>query len=502
MIIPRGCRQVDMALPFTQDNSAGAGLWPGVVFLGGIFAWMVSVPLFGPTWLALAPSAHVDPNGPIYLFLAGHVLGLAGAGLISDVWPTFRRAGLLTAAPLAFLLTLLTLLAPVAAPLTFPVLGLVAAWGIVAWAPAFRARVPVRRRALAFVGVPIAANAAKYLLTLGIGHVAAAWLVVIAALPLLASASVGPGLLGWTGDVLPAEAATRALPPVDLKPLWLLAPFLFVVYLAAGVTYAAVTPRLLAELHTPVDPSLLSYTLLIPLLALLGDRTTLRSVAFLGPLLLGAAFLVWAAAPDPGGAIAVQTLMGVGYAAMDLLTWVALLEIAPPHATATVFGIGLNMNVLPILVGAGLQARLPVLARLPAPTLAGGMLFLMLLAVVFFRDTPLLRRDRVAPAAASDGSEAPADAAGADMPLGPGPESDALQPRLRAVARPALSPRELEVACLVLRGHSLGDVARELVVSENTVKTHLASVYRKTATRGRAELAAKVLTGDAPPGDR
>ncbi len=471
-------------------------LLPAVAFLGGIFAWLVSVPLFGPTWFALAAEAHLQPEVPIYLFLAGHAVGLAGSGLISDVWPTFRRAGLVWASPACLVLTLLTAFAPAVSSVSFPILGIMAAWGIVAWAPAFRALVPLRRRALAFAGVPIAANAFKYLWSLGLGHIPAAWLVALAALPLVASAVYGPALAGVGQVGTPSRSATRAMPFLDLKPLWLLAPFLFVVYLSAGVTYSAITPSLLAAVHTPVDPSLLSYVAVIPLLALVGDRSSLRNVAVAGPLLLGAAFLAWAALPTFGGALMTQVLMGAGYAAMDLLTWVALLEIAPPYGTATVFGIGLNMNVLPILIGAGLQAHVPLLTHLPATTLAGGMLFLMLLAVVFFRDTSLLVRSGDAGNGAVPSAGAlPADTeeeAVAGSSAAPAPFVAA---RLAQVAVSSLSPREIEVASLIIQGRSLGEVARELVVSENTVKTHLASVYRKTNTRGRADLSAKVLAG-------
>ena len=483
---------MDASMPVNLRQAKARSLFPAIAFLGGIFAWLVSVPLFGPTWLTLAATSHAAAITPIYLFLGAHAVGLAAAGLTSDVWPAFRRAGALFAAALCLLGTLLTAAWPAVASVTFPILGLLAAWGIVAWAPAFRLIVPLGSRALSFVGVPVVANAFKYLLTIGVGHIPAVWLVILASLPLVASLVYGPRVAAQAQDEIARAPWTAAPPRLDLRPLWLLAPFLFVVYLSAGVSYSALTPSLLAMLHSAVDPSLLAYVLVIPLLALAGDRKGMRVVAVAGPLLLGAAFLIWAAWPTPGGAISTQVLMGAGYAAMDLLTWVALLEIAPPRGTATVFGIGLNMNVLPILIGAGLQAQITGLARLPATTLAGGMLFLMLVAVAFFRDTSLLVRHAAAQPG-TDAGGAAADLAG--QPKAPGPSS--LPERLAAIGAGSLSPRELEVARLVLEGRTVGEVARELIVSENTIKTHLASVYRKTGTRGRAELAAKVLAGGA-----
>ncbi len=57
-----------------------------------------------------------------------------------------------------------------------------------------------------------------------------------------------------------------------------------------------------------------------------------------------------------------------------------------------------------------------------------------------------------------------------------------------------LSDRERQIAFLVARGLKNRDIARELNISENTVKRHLQSIFSKTGSRDRLELAVLALS--------
>ena len=68
-------------------------------------------------------------------------------------------------------------------------------------------------------------------------------------------------------------------------------------------------------------------------------------------------------------------------------------------------------------------------------------------------------------------------------PFGEAPAASA-----RALAQDqVLSPRELEVLRLVAAGSTNGDIARQLWVTEQTVKFHLSNIYRKLDVSNRTE---------------
>ncbi len=61
-----------------------------------------------------------------------------------------------------------------------------------------------------------------------------------------------------------------------------------------------------------------------------------------------------------------------------------------------------------------------------------------------------------------------------------------------------LTPRECDVALLVLRGASTKAIGAELHLSPYTVKDHIKAIFDKTAVRSRRDLVAHIMTGSAP----
>jgi two-component system NarL family response regulator len=61
------------------------------------------------------------------------------------------------------------------------------------------------------------------------------------------------------------------------------------------------------------------------------------------------------------------------------------------------------------------------------------------------------------------------------------------QERVQHVAAPKLTDREMEVLKLVARGMNNRDIAKELFISENTVKNHVRNILEKLQIHSRME---------------
>ncbi len=67
------------------------------------------------------------------------------------------------------------------------------------------------------------------------------------------------------------------------------------------------------------------------------------------------------------------------------------------------------------------------------------------------------------------------------------PPAAPFEPNLKARETLGISDREMQVLHLLAAGRSNKEIANELEVSPNTVKTHVASLFEKLAARRRTE---------------
>ncbi len=69
--------------------------------------------------------------------------------------------------------------------------------------------------------------------------------------------------------------------------------------------------------------------------------------------------------------------------------------------------------------------------------------------------------------------------------------------RLPRHGLPGLTPREYEVLTHIVAGRTYCEIARDLVVSDQTVSSHVSNMLRKSGAANRVELAQLTTRADA-----
>ncbi len=293
-----------------------------------------------------------------------------------------------------------------------------------------------------------------------------------------------PAAAGLQKDTQPSGADEQTSPTSIARPLALLSVFVFIVTINSGLMYQVVTPSfghltglvswywtlpyvgaivVIRNLPSTVKRSVLLYV-----------GMGMMVVGFVGFMMLG---------DGPVDFLLVNTFLLGALGVMDLFWWSTLAQMLDhTDNPAGVFGIGLSANVLGVLVGdvLGINAVNFGLSGAEVTVIA-----LTVLCVTLALLPPLNQRlvhllsDRTY---LTQYGESPEEE----------PEPPAIEP-----AEP-LTAREEEVLEVLLMGKSNRQIARELFISENTVKTHARNIYLKYGVSGRTELISMHLNHQTP----
>lgn len=74
-----------------------------------------------------------------------------------------------------------------------------------------------------------------------------------------------------------------------------------------------------------------------------------------------------------------------------------------------------------------------------------------------------------------------------------GKQKDVAQPRASRSSGYGLTPREIEILTLTADGLTNAEIAKQLYVSEETIKSHVRHCLAKTGSRSRTQAVAKAI---------
>lgn len=263
---------------------------------------------------------------------------------------------------------------------------------------------------------------------------------------------------------LPADLTGQKELPKFYLPLLIL--FILLIYINGGLLYSLAYPSV-AHLSVFQYLRLLFYMALLLTLAF-WLRIKVSTLVYLGASLMGISFVLWASPGiSPMGAVTVP-LLESSFAFIDVFAWTAPAGIA--YLTGRyfrVFGLVLSANVGAIFVGYLLGEYIlgQGQSQITMGLLACTLIFLAFLLLPWLKDLDQEIEER----------------SNVQIPNWAG-----------------LTPREQEILTLLLEGHSNRIIAGKLYISENTLKTHIKSIYSKLGITHKRELFALLSSPKGP----
>jgi DNA-binding CsgD family transcriptional regulator len=437
--------------------------WPLISGIGLFFGWLLSFPLQGPLFWGLTQVKGLDAISMESLFLIGHIAGLIFAGL----WGYFFQPALKwfsLGGIFCFIFSILLTWTPIQKDgLLFALIGLFSGMAIISWGTNFAKSVPSSQRGRTFILAAVIANLVLYLMNRVNG-----WMDIYRQVDILSiltfsipSFLVLQQLFNVSARTLPMRKQTE---PANILNLWPLLLFILIIDAVGGLMYSVIgkvssTPTGGLNLF-----GLIPYIILLFFAGTFSDSMGRRINAFIGPIVVGIGFMFLGIFKGDLQYIMVQAFMVGGYAFLDTFTWVTASDLSTGRKAPIYFSVILATNILAILLGVLLGGKIGDLAignETLTASIAGICCFLSL-ALVFRLKETLRLGVNITPPEALVSFEAFSQ------------EVD-------------FTPREMEIVKLLIGGSSTQEILEKLIITPNTLKTHVHNIYHKVGARNRWE---------------
>ncbi len=453
-----------------------------VIVLALFSSWMLSLPFQGQILLEIAEMFDIDPQQMTLGAVAATVAGLVFWGFLIKTKKMAKRLMLISIAiciiiSAVFFYPPSSLWAVALAVSAFLSSAFVAGWGYF-----FRSGTPRDER------IKTAAEGLIYTNILMI-------LLKLSAIYLSPHTGLGLSMLALGGACLfalslPEEevAKSRSQPEQKegmshiAKPLSILCLFILVITINSGLMYQVINPafvhlKWLTGWYWAVPYIVAVY--IMKVMNIPSRRINKGYFLYIAIAMIGFSFVAFMMLDRSViSYVVVNTLMLGACGICDLFWWSILGEMLDLAANpAQIFGLGLAANSMGVLIGGMAGNTLTLLKDFDQYSTALALTVVCITFIIF----PLLHRHL--------SGLMEHHAVGQSARVGEKTSADGdPYPRTQQQQFRNLSPRESQVATLLLQGKTYKKIADELYISENTVKTHIKNIYSKYEVRSRGEL--------------
>ncbi|MGE5654383.1 MAG: response regulator transcription factor [Bacillota bacterium] len=485
-----------------------------IIVFATFFAWLLAFPFEGQVLYAIAGQSGVDPRSLIFRSIAAHLCGLC-CGLFVKTMQTAKQL-ILYSIVICIASSVCFFFAPSWLWNLLLVASLLSGACVAAWGFYFRAYTPSEQRLGTAAEGLIYSNALMIAVNMMAVYLAPQ-AGLATAMILLASAfvfalrlpdgvsAVGMASMGaQTATALTAEAGPTPGQRLG-KPLGLLCLFIVVITINSGLMYQVINPDF-AHLQWLVSWYwAIPYIAALQVMKRLPKKSNRAHILYVAMAMIGFAFIFFMILDRSAVSyLLINTLMLGACGIFDLFWWSILggmLDLG--DNPARILGIGLAANVAGVLLGGMLGSRLTASGSgLVDPTvLALGVVLVALVILPLLHQQLMLslRNHAFIMAFSAVPEPAPVRAEPSASPPPAVPEAPVMEqpPTInRSFLANTLTERERQIADLLSRGRTYKMIAGELFLSENTVKTHIKSIYSKLGVQSKAELIGLLIKQD------
>ena len=449
------------------------------VAMGLFVAWLYSFPMYGPLLAETASKMKVDPTTCFLVFTVFHALGLIGYGYFSDSVNNRDISGHMhiSLLSISFITVVFPFMPASAAVYLIGAVGLLSAPAMVIYQTFFAGHIDPGMRGKILGSALIIAQVINIPFTLPGRTGLPLWAELTASgfLPVLSlivftradnMESVGTG-----------RKSTEA--PGFYWPAFVIIILGF--YTVGGLMYSIVYTKWFTTGEYTSTIAMIFYALLAITSGFIADRFGRRYLMVLALSLTGLGFVSMIPFADNSGNFAGFSLLQAGFAAMDLFVFLTVSDWAFSMRKPVFFiGLATSLNVFSIFISTLVFARiLPgIQARISGQIFGAACVLILVPLVIFIRET-LVREN-----------------GGDDKTIEETAETTDINNRqsLKDLAgKFRLTPREIDVAALLLEGRSSIEIQEILNIKNNTLKTHLRNIYSKTEVGSQREFVLMAL---------